>query len=326
MASYTSISVRSRSAARNAALSVRSSRSVVSRAAASGWSTTRTSMAVTLVEPVDPDGRPNACSPIPMPSAPSAPPARPRPPTLPPSRRRCRRCRVPRRPPLLGPVGAGFLAALADAAAIESRAVAALRDTVAAAGTTARRFGGRLCRRRPARRRPAEYRWRSGAERVGRGLGGADPRGAGDGRPGWSGDPATDPAAMLGGVRDALADVSAAAARAWSSGRRALVGRGSRWRGRLRGGDRRGCGCAGDACRRAGGERRNARRRRWRGPARGCGQSSNVSRPAPRHWSRTWTPPASRKNCWREAQRALAEAIARGRGAAGGTGRARGAP
>ena len=33
--------------------------------------------------------------------------------------------------------------------------------------------------------------------------------------PGWSGDPATDPAAVLGGVRDALADVSAATARAW---------------------------------------------------------------------------------------------------------------
>ena len=33
--------------------------------------------------------------------------------------------------------------------------------------------------------------------------------------PGWSGDPATDPAAVLGGVRDALAEVSAATARAW---------------------------------------------------------------------------------------------------------------
>ena len=42
--------------------------------------------------------------------------------------------------------------------------------------------------------------------------------------PGWSGDPATDPAAVLGGVRDALADVSAATARAWG-----LAGRD--WRG-----------------------------------------------------------------------------------------------
>ena len=33
--------------------------------------------------------------------------------------------------------------------------------------------------------------------------------------PGWSGDPATDQAAVLGGVRDALDDVSAATARAW---------------------------------------------------------------------------------------------------------------
>ena len=33
--------------------------------------------------------------------------------------------------------------------------------------------------------------------------------------PGWSGDPTTDPAAVLGGVRDALADMSAATARAW---------------------------------------------------------------------------------------------------------------
>jgi cell wall-associated NlpC family hydrolase len=33
--------------------------------------------------------------------------------------------------------------------------------------------------------------------------------------PGWSGDPAADPADVLGRVRDALADVSAAAGRAW---------------------------------------------------------------------------------------------------------------
>jgi peptidoglycan DL-endopeptidase CwlO len=34
--------------------------------------------------------------------------------------------------------------------------------------------------------------------------------------PGWSGDPALDPAAAFGGVRDALAEVSAATGRAWS--------------------------------------------------------------------------------------------------------------
>ena len=34
--------------------------------------------------------------------------------------------------------------------------------------------------------------------------------------PGWSSDPAGDPAAALGRVRDALADVSAAARRAWN--------------------------------------------------------------------------------------------------------------
>ena len=34
--------------------------------------------------------------------------------------------------------------------------------------------------------------------------------------PGWSNDPASDPATALGGVRDALADVSAAARRAWT--------------------------------------------------------------------------------------------------------------
>ena len=34
--------------------------------------------------------------------------------------------------------------------------------------------------------------------------------------PGWSGDPAGDPAAALGRVRDALADVSAAARRTWN--------------------------------------------------------------------------------------------------------------
>jgi peptidoglycan DL-endopeptidase CwlO len=33
--------------------------------------------------------------------------------------------------------------------------------------------------------------------------------------PGWAGDPITDPAVVLGGVRDALAEVSAAAGRAW---------------------------------------------------------------------------------------------------------------
>ena len=40
-------------------------------------------------------------------------------------------------PALFGPVGAGFLAALAEAAACESRAVAALSDSLAAAGITA---------------------------------------------------------------------------------------------------------------------------------------------------------------------------------------------
>ena len=57
--------------------------------------------------------------------------------------------------------------------------------------------------------------------------------------PGWSGDPATDPATVLGGVRDALADVSAATAGRglWPA---RLVGRGSRRRGRLRRGHRRG--------------------------------------------------------------------------------------
>jgi cell wall-associated NlpC family hydrolase len=34
--------------------------------------------------------------------------------------------------------------------------------------------------------------------------------------PGWPGDPAADPAIVLGGVRDALTEVSAAAGRAWS--------------------------------------------------------------------------------------------------------------
>jgi hypothetical protein len=38
---------------------------------------------------------------------------------------------------MLGPVGARFLAALADVVTVESHAVAALGDSVAAAGTTA---------------------------------------------------------------------------------------------------------------------------------------------------------------------------------------------
>ncbi|HKP44940.1 hypothetical protein [Mycobacterium sp.] len=39
---------------------------------------------------------------------------------------------------IMGPVAARFVAALADAASRESHAVAALRDSVSAAGTTAR--------------------------------------------------------------------------------------------------------------------------------------------------------------------------------------------
>ena len=113
VASYTNISVRSRSAARNAAFSVRSSRRVVSRAAAGGWSTTRTSMA----DPVEPNsrrGHPIACSPTPTPSAPSAPPIRRTQPISP----LCGglvvdagcRCELDARA-----VGTRFLAALADA-------------------------------------------------------------------------------------------------------------------------------------------------------------------------------------------------------------------
>ena len=58
--------------------------------------------------------------------------------------------------------------------------------------------------------------------------------------PGWSSDPAGDPATALGRVRDALADVSAAARRAWSSRRGELVRRRRGCRGRVRGDDGRG--------------------------------------------------------------------------------------
>ena len=58
--------------------------------------------------------------------------------------------------------------------------------------------------------------------------------------PGWSSDPASDPATALSGVRDALADVSAAARRRLDSGRGELVRRWGGRRGRVRGGDGRG--------------------------------------------------------------------------------------
>jgi len=45
--------------------------------------------------------------------------------------------------------------------------------------------------------------------------------------PGWSSDPAGDPAAALGGVRDALADVSAAARRAWTQAEVSWFGAGA---------------------------------------------------------------------------------------------------
>ena len=51
--------------------------------------------------------------------------------------------------------------------------------------------------------------------------------------PGWSDDPAADPARALRGVRDALVEVSAAAGRAWSQADARLVGRGSRRGSRL---------------------------------------------------------------------------------------------
>ncbi|HET6734684.1 C40 family peptidase [Mycobacterium sp.] len=47
--------------------------------------------------------------------------------------------------------------------------------------------------------------------------------------PGWSGDPSQDPATAFGGVRDALAEVSAATGRAWSQA-------GARWSGAGAGG------------------------------------------------------------------------------------------
>jgi peptidoglycan DL-endopeptidase CwlO len=45
--------------------------------------------------------------------------------------------------------------------------------------------------------------------------------------PGWSSDPAGDPATALGRVRDALADVSAAARRAWSQAQESWFGTGA---------------------------------------------------------------------------------------------------
>jgi cell wall-associated NlpC family hydrolase len=45
--------------------------------------------------------------------------------------------------------------------------------------------------------------------------------------PGWSGDRGGDPAAALSGVRDALADVSAAARRAWNEAAQSWVGAGA---------------------------------------------------------------------------------------------------
>jgi peptidoglycan DL-endopeptidase CwlO len=45
--------------------------------------------------------------------------------------------------------------------------------------------------------------------------------------PGWSSDPTGDPAAALGGVRDALADVSAAARRAWTQAEVSWFGAGA---------------------------------------------------------------------------------------------------
>ena len=58
--------------------------------------------------------------------------------------------------------------------------------------------------------------------------------------PGWSSDPAGDPAAALGGVRDALADVSAASPSGLDSGRSELVRRWRGCRGRVRRDDGRG--------------------------------------------------------------------------------------
>ena len=116
--------------------------------------------------------------------------------------------------------------------------------------------------------------------------------------PGWSSDPAGDPAAALGRVRDALADVSAAARRAWNRHRRTLVRRRSRRRGRVR--ERRRsrpltrwpCVPASSA------ERPTPRRQRSRAPVVGCGRSPRASRHAPQRLSPTWSLPALPKSSW----------------------------
>ena len=178
-----------------------------------------------------------ACSPTPTPSAPSAPPARPTPPTSPPPLRPCRRCPAPLRIAELGPVGARFLAALADAA---TRGVTRGRRAgrPPRAGTASPRM-----RRRPPTTTPTDRRHAVSSLAMPSALVAALAApirevqslvGPGGRRSGG------DPAAALGGVRDALADVSAAARRAWNDSRRTLVRRRRRRRGRVRGGDGRG--------------------------------------------------------------------------------------
>ena len=125
VASYTSIRVRSRRAARKAALSVASLRSVVNRAAASGWSMTRTSMGRTLMEPGPADRRPNhmladtdAIRALGSANSTHAADLAEVAATL-------SSLPVPAASPL-GPIGARFMSALAEAAAEGSRAVTAL--------------------------------------------------------------------------------------------------------------------------------------------------------------------------------------------------------
>ncbi len=210
-----------------------------------------------------------------------------------------------------GPVGARFLAALADAAAdrgagggrVERQALrqpTPPRTPRPSATTTptcapAALIAGRL----------------ADAERPGGRAGGADPRGAVAGRPRMVGRSGADPASDAGQVRDALAEVSAAAGRAWRQAEPRLVGRRSRRCGRVHGGD----DAAADRWRSPGVPTSWARRppqrlRRWRGPTSGCTASSTASRPRAAALEPHLDSPGVAEELLAEAQRSLAEAVA----------------
>ena len=204
-----------------------------------------------------------------------------------------------------GPVGAGFLAALDDAAATAAQAIDGAERRSCRRASGLGRGGRRVRRRRPARQPPAV----DDAERPGHRARGTDSRGRRSGRPGMVGR----------GGSDRRADRSARPAGRRVGGRphrlephrRRLVRGGGRRRGRvrIRLPRRLPIGCR-QRIEHAPGENRRRSGCGRHGRGLDCATSSTDSRTAPPRSSRDLDEPGVAEELHAEAHRALDEAVA----------------